>query len=302
MTERVFGDKATYERMLDFSRQLLGVEGSFPSDQAHAEKFLAEHPWVSVPAKLPYGLTMPMIMWSGIYGVGVRASANRKPAPVIFVDKHVNDFGYVLKNDFGLDLPPEFDVIETNAPRPQSSACLCNGRRATLGVDVMIPNRGVGVLTAGHTVNPVGAPVSSASGEPIGKVFFVESPSTPPVTANHADVAVVEIQSRGYEPRSFKVGFPPIPGDPALMLGSEAKRVETSFGTAADWIYSPELGGRWGEVYVTEGVISEEGDSGAPVVIGEDSVIGHVVGVMEDEGTIVQDLDYQLVRGGVQLR
>ena len=42
--------------------------------------------------------------------------------------------------------------------------------------------------------------------------------------------------------------------------------------------FSPTLQGTWGDVYATTAVVTQGGDSGAPVVDGNNAVVGHVVG------------------------
>lgn len=293
-------DSTAYQRMLSFSSDLLRCGTDFPKDESEAEEFLARYPWrADYASPLPYGQRSPTIMWSGIYGVGANHSSL-----VLFVDRRAEDWLHsVLKEEFNTSLPDDFKVVQVLPPIPQSSACMCRGRRSTLGADVFVPGGGsLAVLTAGHIAAPVGESILTESGNILGEVVFTESPSSQPAAIARADVAVIEIHdSRQYQERGFKPGSPPYPGQAVRIIAVDGWDRPTSINTAAHWIYSPELGGRWGEIYITEEVVSGDGDSGAPVALEGNSIIGHVVGVMPDEGTLVQDLDYQLARAGVEL-
>jgi hypothetical protein len=293
-------DSTAYQRMLSFSSDLLRFGTLFPKDEYEATEFLARYPWRGDYASpLPYGQQTPTIMWSGIYGIGANHSTL-----VLFVDSRAEDWLHsVLKEEFNTSLPDDFKVVQILPPIPQSSACMCRGRRSTLGADVFVPGGGrPAVLTAGHIATPVGELIQTESGNIFGEVIFTESPSSQPPAIARADVAVVEIHdNRQHEERSFKPGSPPYPGQGVSVIGADGRGRRTSINTAAHWIYSPQLGGRWGEIYVTDEVVSSDGDSGAPVTLEGNSIIGHVVGVIPDEGTLVQDLDYQLARAGVEL-
>ena len=305
MSIRGFVDRSSYQQALDFSRHLVRSLTPFPEDKADADRFISRYPWRDGYSSLPYGELTPTIMWSGIYGVGVQALSDNRFTPIILVDNKVE--GYlpdIFKVEFEISLPDNFRIIYASPPLPQSAICLCQGRRSTLGADVYISEGRVGVLTAGHIASPIGEAILTESGNLIGEVVFTESPGMPPVLVAHADVAVVEVHDLNrHQERGLKPGFQPQPGEreTVAMIHADGRRIETSISTAAEWIYSPELGGRWGEVYLTDEVISDEGDSGAPVVISDTSVIGHVVGVIPDLGTLVQDLEYQLAHAGVDL-
>jgi len=154
-----------------------------------------------------------------------------------------------------------------------------------------------GFLSVGHVSGPVGTPVY-ASGQQVGTVVYANDPT------NHgaqpeSDVALIDLDPT--------IAFQSSLANSVALGANASLYVVTSGGKAISNVrsyslfqFSPTLQGTWGNVYATTGVVTQGGDSGAPVVDKNNAVVGHVVGEFPTFGTIIQDVHYQLADIGRQ--
>jgi len=166
----------------------------------------------------------------------------------------------------------------------------------TAGCQVYWPHN-KGFLSVGHVSGPVGTPVYAA-GQHVGTVLYANDPT------NHGSQPESDVALIGLHPT---IAFQS-PLANSIALGANASLyVLTSAGKAFSSVrsyslfqFSPTLQGTWGNVYATTGVVTQGGDSGAPVVDTNNAVVGHVVGEFPTFGTIIQDVHYQLADIGRQ--
>src|SRR5262249_3716421 len=108
---------------------------------------------------------------------------------------------------------------------------------------------GRGFLTAGHVA---GSPMAScySAGVCIGTVVYSNT-SSGHGTFPEDDVAVVELQpgvSLGTQLRGPAIAAP---NSPVTVLGGPQFATITHIRAYLAWLYSPQMGGTWGDVYMT---------------------------------------------------
>jgi hypothetical protein len=165
----------------------------------------------------------------------------------------------------------------------------------TIGAQVRW-NSGNGFLTAGHVAPAVHAGVFDGATQ-IGTVVWSNDPTGHGVTVE-PDVAVIELQ-----PGVTIIN--PIPGKATAgptatitVLSSSNSGVIMGL---SQFLFMPSQNATCGDTYFTTGQITTGGDSGGPVMLGND-VIGHVVGASPGITSFVQDVDYQLREAANPLR
>jgi hypothetical protein len=188
---------------------------------------------------------------------------------------------------------------ELNGAVTVGSELMCKQYQGTCGVEINTGSGKRSVLTAGHVAKTVGSSVTTA-GEEVGTVALTDYLALHPPTDIVADVAVVELK-----PGVTVATTRPVTG-PGTGKQFDDVVADVQQGIRGGWIRSvvPSFAlytgvGCWGEILITDRAISEAGDSGAPVYLDDDSgtVIGHIVGGVEDVYTLIQDINFILTRG-----
>lgn len=260
----------------------------------------------------------------GIYGVGVSAidSGGQYLAPAVFVVPDLvgastmgrafdtipvwNTSLADLLEEYDVSVPKDLVIVTLPMPEEQIAAggpVECNSVQGTRGVQVWTADDHVAITTAGHVGDPTGSTVTS-DGAPIGVVGFTDRLSRHSSGELVADIAIVQT----YE------GVP-LGGGPQIVSVGVAKQLVgvVAYGRSGPqqgWIRSamssfalrPDAG-MWGSVLLTDRAISSNGDSGAPVLLDDDSgtVIGHVVAGAPPAYSLIQDVTFALRQAGATL-
>ena len=163
----------------------------------------------------------------------------------------------------------------------------------------------IGCLAAGHAAHPVGARVNELGGSGRGIVAFSEDPSTVRPGKLCADVAVIDFIEYPYDSDfivQYKGTIQAFAKD-GLVVRRSAGDTPAEVFAFCSWIAVPSMNGLWASCYMTMSCVTEQGDSGAPVVrVSEpDLLVGHVVGASPPMATYIQDAEFQLAVTGAQL-
>ncbi len=269
-------------------------------------------------------ISIPYYLYRGVYGAGV-IIVNGEEHPLLLCNENIAPSQPTslreIKNIQGLEnLIPgmrEDQVlrntmvwgIETPVPHYGPGGPVeCSRRSGTFGALVTTPEGKVGVLTAGHVGIQLGAKAwadGKANGKIIGEVTYTKDPATQLPGTPSADVAVITIEDASvnvFKP-TIKIGKT-IDAKPADKLENCCARQHVVDGVMAfaDFVFIPSMAAPWGKVYMTQGPISVQGDSGAPVLLeGTDLIVGHIVGGSPNSTSFIQDIDYQLQDCGCTL-
>src|SRR5260221_1507589 len=249
----------------------------------------------------------PFAWQYGICGVGAICSNAQKLVTALFSTKEpLNTFVQLnVESQLSSEIerllgarPPwlnDVSLFGVTLPEPQLStgdAVACRNP-GSAGCNVRWPG-GTGFLTAGHVAGPSQVPFYS--GQQIGFIVYSNDPNNHG-TQIEADVALVELNPGVAMTNPFNkssVAGPNAVVRPVSHKHAGRRGPQTNVRAVAPWFYAPTLQGTWGDVYLTTGVVTQSGDSGAPVVDAADAIIGHVVGAMTGVGTLVQNVHYQI--------
>ncbi|WP_236794715.1 hypothetical protein [Amycolatopsis sp. GM8] len=265
----------------------------------------------------------------GIWGVGLTTGESRASLrPAVFVDRsslEVPEYGlplpespYALRRIGELGLPerltrPDFWVYGRDPVEPQhchSSAVVdLPGQKATLGCRVTLANGRPGVTTAGHGVS-IPSTIARVANQRIGRVADTICPRQVGPGRAVADIALVELDRRHVE----GTGIPVAGYTTVTPLVDIVVQLSTGFQfswprSALTTLWENRRAGGWGNVVETDHPVTQHGDSGAPVYLGDPFPPGppyahltaHVV-AGDAVRTIIQDVDYQLRWFNAQLR
>lgn len=255
-----------------------------------------------------------------IYGAGVILLGREEPRPVIFASRRITEssgeepvdladepaVGRRAAGALGSAAPPGTVVLAVRSPVAQFAAGERSrgpGTRGTFGPCVTTDDGRPAILTAGHVAEK--GQVVRDPADRSGVVSFSVSPTRATRGQIVADVAVVvphEAGGLGRLPRYAPAG--PVDGGATItMEGAESGTRTDEVWAAAKYVWGDNCPGQWKDVVLTTQVISERGDSGAPVVLeGTDRLVGHLVGAVPGKGSLVQDLDCILAASGTALR
>jgi len=175
------------------------------------------------------------------------------------------------------------------------------GTRGTCGPAVTTSDGERAVLTAGHVATPVEITVDSG-GERIGRVAWSDSLSQHGPGEVCADVAVVVLRRD-----VILEGGPPIRSAGAaaqlMRVAAYARgrgRADWLRGLSREWALDTTKGS-WKEIAITSLPISDEGDSGAPVLVQDgDVLVGMIVGG-NSAYSVIQDISVLLEQTGTTL-
>jgi hypothetical protein len=205
------------------------------------------------------------------------------------ISRYLQELGMFLTDDtmiVGLEYPSE-----QVAP---GDALFCLGMRGTCGVAVATSTGEAGILTAGHVARGLNVSVDDATGR-IGTVLWFDSLAEHAPREACADVAVIKLRAG--------VG---VTGGPAIATSGTAdqrSRVVShgQEGPRSAWLRAPLMPsfaltqdrGDWGDVFLTSQAISIGGDSGAPVLLDDETktVVGLIV-AGAGSYSLVQDISY----------
>jgi hypothetical protein len=148
-----------------------------------------------------------------------------------------------------------------------------------------------GFLSVGHVSGPVGTPVYE-SGQQVGTVVYANDP-TNHGTQPESDVALIDLDPT-IAFQSSLANSVALGANASLYVVTSGGKTLSNVRSYSLFQFSPTLQGTWGNVYATTSVITQGGDSGAPVVDKNNALVGHVVGEFPIYGTIIQDVHYQL--------
>ena len=149
-----------------------------------------------------------------------------------------------------------------------------------------------GFLTAGHVGKPLNVDLLGKNKTPIGQVVYFNDP------AGHgnvieADVALIEIPEGSKRSDLMSNLAKAGPGDSVYVM-SRGKRVQAEIMGFNHFLRFPAQNGTCGDMYSTTEQVTTGGDSGAPVVDANNSIIGHVIGASPGYQSYIQGIDYQL--------
>lgn len=253
----------------------------------------------------------------GIYGAGI-AMLEEGPRPVILANERVTEssgeHAVPLREEPQIsrrataalgDHPPEETVVlAIPSPVPQfASGALAQGpgTRGTFGARVTVNGREA-ILTAGHVADK-GQVVRDAEDRK-GTVSYSISPTRTATGEVVADVAVVVPHLDGaWEQALDYADLGDVTGGSSVtMFGAESGKCTDRIWIVGWFVWGDNAPGQWKDVAVTTQVISEQGDSGAPVVLEDsDDLVGHLVGAVPGKGSLVQDIDCWLEATGATL-
>lgn len=208
----------------------------------------------------------------------------------------------------GLDRPDLDRVVAVPLPPPDElTALVAPGRGIVVGARpgtlgwTAAWNGLEGVLTAGHVARDVGALVRDDAGGVVGLVERTISRHGQPAAATTADVAFVRADLPGPAARPALVGLRPARDrdDVDLVRHTGARRTWVRGLSPSYCVAQREPA--WGQVALTADPVGRPGDSGAPVLGADGSLVGHVVGGTAESYSVVQDAEYQLDALGARL-
>jgi hypothetical protein len=203
--------------------------------------------------------------------------------------------------------PSLLNLIGLPAPHEQAGpgdSVHC-GKLATLGARVQSASGARGILTAGHAA-PRGAVVYDAEASPIGRVADSVSCATAAVPPRQPtpDVAIIEMtaeDSPGTAPAFAGLGIAGV-WDEVTAYARTSAETSTLQCTGITFAGPSPEQASFGNVMQTAYGISQEGDSGAPVLNQNGEIVGHVVAGYPGVYSIVQDVNYQLQHFNASLR
>ncbi|MDQ6914302.1 MAG: S1 family peptidase [Actinomycetota bacterium] len=213
----------------------------------------------------------------------------------------------MLEESLRADVPGNVQALPVPEPQPCfAPAETVSGpiKRGTLGARVTTANGSHAILTAGH-VATTGTVVHDGGNHP-GKVVFSVDPAQVPALVVTVDVAVISADC--WDPHAGATvvigGQAELTGGMGLAMHGSVSGVKLGVVMGrSPFIHVPSMSGQWDDCYFTTAGISQDGDSGAPVLAdGADHVVGHLVGASGKITSYIQAINPQLAAAGVTLR
>ncbi|MGB8032046.1 MAG: hypothetical protein WCF30_20535 [Terracidiphilus sp.] len=217
--------------------------------------------------------------------------------------RHWREFplaGAALRDAFGENLDWVGDAVAVPVS-PSSLHALPGGpvrvmaQNGELGAPVTW-NGCNGYLTAGHVGQSLNEEAYDENHGNIGKVVFVRTANAiqpQGCAGSSVDVAIIKLYPGLQHGYRYSIGIPQ-PNDTVVVHTRRGMEIAQIYG-AARWWYVSKVGVTLTEVYLSSRGVTEEGDSGGPVLLARSK--GQIIGSIVSGGTATscfQDIAHQL--------